>query len=67
MRIRLVALIWICGYSPAAAFGFTLGGGGRDYPYPNEPQYQYPGKELRKCPKGFAPYQGRCRKIRWVR
>jgi len=66
MRICLVVLLLIGGWAPAAAFGFTFGGGGRDYPYPNEPQYQYPGKELRKCPKGFAPYKGKCRAIRWV-
>ena len=47
--------------------GITFGNG-TDYPYPNEPQYQYPdplndarGKALRKCPQGQALYKGRCR------
>jgi hypothetical protein len=65
--VCLAVFVLVFGYSPAGAFSFTFGGGGRDHPYPNEPQYQYPGKELRKCPKGFAPWQGKCRKIRWVR
>ena len=42
----------------------------REYPYPSEPQYQYPvqsrhSKQL-KCPKGQAPFQGKCRIIRPV-
>lgn len=66
MRIIFAAVALFCFCAPAAGFGFSLGGGPREYPYPNEPQYMYPGKELRKCPKGVAPYQGKCRKIRWL-
>jgi hypothetical protein len=60
-----IVILFCCG--PAAAFGFSFGGNGREYSYPNDPQYQYPGKEMRKCPKNYAPYKGVCRKIRWVR
>ena len=67
--MRLVSSIFLllCCCAPALAFGFSFGGTGREYPYPNEPQYQYPGKnDFRRCPTGFAPYKGRCRKIRWI-
>ena len=63
-------LVGCCG--TAAAQGFTLGGSGREHPYPNNPQYEYPpenmppGKVHRRCPRDTAPYQGRCRKIRWL-
>lgn len=60
-----IVILLCCG--PAAAFGFGIGGGGREYSYPNDPQYQYPGKEMRKCPKDYAPYKGACRKLRWLR
>jgi hypothetical protein len=63
--IACIVILFYCG--PAAAFGFSSGGSGREYSYPNEPQYQYPGKEMRRCPKNYAPYKGVCRKIRWVR
>jgi hypothetical protein len=33
---------------------------------PKKPQYMYPGKELWKGPQGFAPYRGKCRRIRWL-
>jgi len=51
----------------ASAQGITFGGSGREYPYPNEPQYQYPyrdsrGRDVSRCPRGQAPYQGKCRK-----
>jgi hypothetical protein len=40
------------------------------YPYPANPQYQYPMVDSRgeriKCPKGQKPYQGVCRKWRWA-
>ena len=41
------------------------------YPYPSDPQYQYPpmdarGEKPTKCPKGLKPYQGECRKWRRV-
>jgi len=39
------------------------------YPYPAEPQYQYPrtdGRADMKCPKGQRPFQGKCRKTRPV-
>jgi hypothetical protein len=54
---------------PAAAQGggLTLGSAAREYPYPSEPQYQYPVTErAKKCPKGQAPYQGKCRVVRAV-
>jgi hypothetical protein len=57
------ALLLLCFGDAAGAAGFTFGG---DHPYPAEPQYQYPrtdGKAA-KCPRGQAPYQGRCRPIR---
>jgi hypothetical protein len=42
----------------------------REYPYPAEPQYQYPMMDGRgnrlKCPKGTKPFQGVCRKWRRV-
>jgi hypothetical protein len=63
----LVVLLWCV---PVGAQGFTFGGG-RDHPYPNEPQYQYPypydgawRKGVRACPRGQALYQGRCRIVR---
>jgi hypothetical protein len=63
MKLIAVALtcIW---YVPALAAGFTFGSGG--HPYPSEPQYQYPRTDgkAQRCPKGQAPYQGKCRKIR---
>ena len=40
-----------------------------EYPYPGEPQYQYPrmdGVKEMKCPKGQQPYQGKCRITRRV-
>ncbi|MET0276799.1 MAG: hypothetical protein ABW198_00580 [Pseudorhodoplanes sp.] len=68
MRMMIAIALLAFGCLPAAAFGFSFGGGGREYPYPNEPQYQYPSssKVRPKCPQGTAPYQGKCRKIRWV-
>lgn len=65
----LFATVLVCGGS-ADAQGITFGGG-RNYPYPNEPQYQYPyadgrGRIVNPCPRGQAPYQGKCRKIRWL-
>ena len=57
---------------PASAQGLTIGSGqAREYPYPSEPQYQYPMKDSRartqlKCPKGQAPFQGKCKIIRPV-
>jgi hypothetical protein len=42
--------------APVCALGFSFSGGGREFPYPNEPQYQYPGKDdLRKYPHGSLP------------
>lgn len=69
--VRVAALITLALWcAPASAQGFTFGGGGRDYPYPNEPQYQYPypyegaRASASRCPRGQAPYQGRCRLVR---
>ena len=54
----------------AQGFGFSFGPGApREYPYPAEPQYQYPrmdGRADLKCPKGQKPFQGKCRKFRPV-
>jgi len=68
--LAMLILLLACGGS-AIAQGFTFGGTGPDYPYPNEPQYQYPytdgrGRLVNRCPRGLAPYQGKCRKIRWL-
>jgi hypothetical protein len=70
MRLLSVIALAVCCGSPATAQGFTFGGG-RDHPYPNEPQYQYPstgerGRTAHRCPRGQAPFQGQCRKIRWL-
>ena len=57
---------------PASAQGLSIGSGQpREYPYPAEPQYQYPIQDSRprahlKCPKGQAPFQGKCRVARPV-
>jgi hypothetical protein len=69
--MRLLILLVACALaSPAAAEGggFTFSAPDRSsyppqYPYPNEPQYQYPSnsRAQQKCPKGQAPFQGRCR------
>jgi hypothetical protein len=69
MLVTACLIACCCGL--AAAEGFTFGGNGRDHPYPNEPQYQYPytdsrGRTVNRCPRGQAPYQGKCRKIRWL-
>jgi hypothetical protein len=67
--MRVIAITILLFWSgPTFAAGFTFGGG-HEYPYPNEPQYQYPrtdGKDM-KCPKGQMPYQGKCRPVRWMR
>jgi hypothetical protein len=68
MRVVFAAFLLFSCCVPAAGFGFSLGGSQREFSYPTEPQYMYPGKHLRKCPKGFTPYHdGKCRKIRWLR
>ena len=73
MRAIAVLMLALAGCTSAAAQGFTFGGTGREYPYPSDPQYQYPypytdgrGRAMRRCPRGEAPYQGRCRKILWL-
>ena len=70
MRILLILLATAL---PAAAQGLTFGAGApREYPYPAEPQYQYPVQSeqrprlARKCPKGQALFQGKCRIVRPV-
>jgi hypothetical protein len=71
VRMLLMAILFCLlsrGPALAAGFGFTFGGGNADHPYPNEPQYQYPrtdGKAM-KCSRGQAPYQGKCRPVRWL-
>jgi hypothetical protein len=71
MKTFLVIVLSLAAMSSATAAGFTFGGGARDHPYPNEPQYQYPatdssGRTVNRCPRGQAPYQGKCRKPRWL-
>jgi hypothetical protein len=67
-----VALLLLATALPAAAQGFSAGtGASREYPYPAEPQYQYPvqterPRVARKCPKGQALFQGKCRIVRPV-
>jgi len=68
---QLVVLCLVLFSGTATAQGISFGGGGRDYPYPNEPQYQYPyadtrGRVVNRCPRGQAPFQGKCRAIRWL-
>jgi len=67
LRILTVLIVALAA-SPAVAFGLTFGPGQpREYSYPSEPQYQYPEtKPRRKCPKGQALWQGRCRIVRPV-
>ena len=46
----------------------TLAAHAVQYPYPAEPQYQYPrtdGRDM-NCPKGKRPFLGKCRKTRPV-
>jgi hypothetical protein len=67
LLILLLALLT----STASGQSITFSGSGREYPYPNEPQYQYPstdarGRSVNRCPSGQAPFQGRCRSIRWL-
>jgi hypothetical protein len=62
-----IALMLVASMGPAAASGFTASNGGpREYSYPSDPQYQYEPrghayKPARKCPKGQAVWQGKCR------
>ena len=62
-----VALVLLASIGPAGAFGFTFSNGGPgEYSYPADPQYQLEPrgrahKPARKCPKGHALWQGKCR------
>jgi hypothetical protein len=63
--MRVLGFLLACVLSsPASAEGggFTIGPP-HQHAYPNEPQYQYPTNSpaQRKCPKGQALFQGRCR------
>ena len=54
------------GFSAAPVFSYDPRSP-REYPYPAEPQYQYPRTDRdMKCPKGQKPFQGKCRKTRPV-
>jgi hypothetical protein len=58
------------GFSAAPVFSFDPGAP-REYPYPAEPQYQYPiqsqrTKAVRRCPRGQALFQGTRRIVRPV-
>ena len=58
------------GFSIAPVFSYAPGAP-REYPYPAEPQYQYPiqsqrTKAVRKCQRGHALFQGKCRIVRPV-
>lgn len=73
MKVLGAFILALANCAAAEAQGFAVGGQGRGYPYPNEPQYQYPypytdgrGRGVRACPRGELPYQGRCRKVRWL-
>lgn len=69
MRVTIMLLACLAGTPALAAAGFTFGPGApREYSYPAEPQYQYPSnsRTQRKCPKGQALFQGRCRIMRPV-
>ena len=60
----LIFLVLMALGSPAVAEGggFTFSGEPRQYTYPSDPQYQYPSDSRKlRCPKGQAPFQGRCR------
>jgi hypothetical protein len=53
----------------AAMFIGVVTASAAQYPYPAEPQYQYPrmdGRPDLKCPKGMKPFQGKCRRVRRV-
>ena len=62
-----VALMLIASIGSAEAFGLTFSNGGPgEYSYPADPQYQLEPrgrahKPARKCPKGQAVWQGKCR------
>ena len=62
-----VALMLLELIGPAGAFGFTFSNAGpREYSYPADPHYQieprgHANKLARKCPKGQAVWQGKCR------
>jgi hypothetical protein len=71
MKALCVFIIAMMSCTPVIAEGFSFGGAGQDFAYPNEPQYQYPysenrGRNVNRCSHGQAPYQGKCRKIRWL-
>lgn len=72
MKLLIVSAVAALTATPAAAQGITLGSGkAKEYPYPAEPQYQYPmtdahGQARAKCPKGQALFQGKCRIVRRV-
>jgi len=65
-------ILLLASLTAASAQGVTFGSEGkREHPYPAEPQYQYPAQDSRaraqrKCPKGQAVFQGRCRIVRPV-
>jgi hypothetical protein len=69
--VRTVVVL-LATVSTATAQGLTLGSGKpREYPYPANPQYQYPDQReqprgARRCHKGQALYQGKCRIVRPV-
>jgi hypothetical protein len=66
-----LAFLALCSGSVMAGSA-GVGFGGREYSYPHDPQYQYPpsttspGKTKFKCPRGQAPFQGKCQRVRWL-
>jgi hypothetical protein len=68
-----VHLLLLASSVPVDAQSFSAGVP-REYPYPSEPQYQYPVQTRQapkaspkaRCHKGQAEYQGKCRIIRPV-
>jgi hypothetical protein len=68
--MKILIAISICVLS-SAAMAQDRKAAPREYPYPAEPQYQYPttdgrSKDRLKCPRGTKPFQGVCRKWRRV-
>ena len=69
MRLAIVAALLGCAVTTGALAQGRTTAPVPQYPYPAEPQYQYPpmdprGQSSIKCPKGQKPYQGVCRKWR---
>jgi len=66
-KFCVVLMLTLGSMGHAGAFGFTFSNAGpREYSYPADPHYQIEprglaNKQARKCPKGQAVWQGKCR------